>query len=70
MIHPEHGGESYWQPRIMRHVQSTDEEEFAIHEVFFTAEGHINGYTEDAVSMREPTVERLHERIFELLEEL
>ena len=68
-MNTKHDEDSYWQPRVMRHVRDTGEEEFAIHEVYFTAQGDITGYTDDALSMREPTVEKLREKIVQLLQE-
>ncbi|MBW3625292.1 MAG: DUF2321 domain-containing protein [Armatimonadetes bacterium] len=58
---------SYCEPRIMRRRTEAGEE-FAIHEVYFDGKGTIIGYTEDALSPREPTVERLKESLLRLME--
>jgi len=49
----------YVQPRIMRHLHADGAVEFAIHDVYFTSNGSIDGYTAAARSPRTSTVNDL-----------
>jgi len=46
----------YFQPRVMRHLTQEGSVEYAIHDVYFTSDGSIEGYTLHARSPRKATV--------------
>ncbi len=60
---------SYWQPRVMHHKSKDNEEYFAIHEVYFTEDGDIDGYTENALSPKEKSVQSLKTRLSTILDQ-
>jgi hypothetical protein len=66
---PSDEGDSYWEPRVMRHHTAEGGQEYAIHEVYFDNGGNVNGYTTDALSPREPSIERLRATLVRLLDQ-
>ena len=54
---------TYWRPRVMMHGHPNKESEYAIHEVYFTGEGDIRGWTENALSDRYKSVIELENRL-------
>lgn len=58
---------TYYQPRVMRHVRSDGTVEYAIHDVYFSLYGDVEGYTEHARSPRMPSVGALQEWLEETL---
>ena len=56
-----------WEPRIIRHLDSNGHESFAIHDVYFNASHEVVAMTEDALSVREPTVHGLEHALFSLM---
>ncbi len=60
---------NYWQPRVMHHRSKDDEDFFAIHEVYFTAGGDIDGYTQSALSPKEKSVQSLKTRLIDILDQ-
>lgn len=60
---------AYFEPRVMRHRKGTGDEEYAIHDVYFSEDGRVVRYTLDALTPREPTVEQLKATLARLLEE-
>lgn len=57
---------SYFQPRIMAHRRA-DGKEYAIHDVYFNENGHIEGYTVQARSPRETSIEKLRQNLMALM---
>jgi hypothetical protein len=49
----------YFQPRVMRHLLADGSVEYAIHDVYFTSNDSVDGYTGAARSPRTPTVHEL-----------
>lgn len=60
---------AYFEPRVMRHRKETGEEEYAVHDVYFSDDGRVLRYTRDALSPREPTVEQLRAALVRFLAE-
>ncbi len=58
---------AYFEPRIMRHRVDEGRCEYAIHDVFFDADGNIATYTSAARSNRFSTVAELKTWILEML---
>jgi hypothetical protein len=58
---------SYWEPRVMRHREHDGTEEYAIHEVYFNTNQEAVMWTEDSLSAREPSLERLRDALERLL---
>jgi hypothetical protein len=58
---------SYWSDRVMRHRAPEGNDTFAIHEVYFTEDGEVATYTQDALSMRERSIETLRDALQGLL---
>src|SRR4051812_16987433 len=54
--------------RVVRHRLETGDEEFAIHEVYFSADGQVQGYTEDALSPHVSSLTELKAVLQSLLE--
>jgi hypothetical protein len=59
---------SYYEPRVMRHARGDGTVEYAIHEVYFASHGKVDGYTQDALSPRLPSVAALREWLEEALQ--
>ena len=58
---------AYWEPRIMRHTE-TNPPEYAVHEVYFDAEGRVIAYTDQAISPRAASIEELKRQLFVLIQ--
>ena len=46
-----------WNNRIVKHEGSTGEVWHSVHEVFYSENGGVNGYTEDPITILGKTVE-------------
>ncbi|XXX79550.1 hypothetical protein WMF30_12340 [Sorangium sp. So ce134] len=49
----------YYEPRVMRHARSDGTVEYAVHDVYFSLYGDVEGYTKHARSPRMPSVAAL-----------
>jgi hypothetical protein len=59
----------HFEPRVLRHHAAAGDVEYAVHEVYFDDDGRVLGYTEDALSPRQPSLEQLREALLRLLAE-
>lgn len=50
---------TYWRPQVMRHRLPNGRFEYAVHEVYFSADGSVVTDTVDALSERKGSVEEL-----------
>ncbi|WP_438029967.1 hypothetical protein [Sorangium sp. So ce233] len=57
----------YYQPRVMRHARSDGTVEYAVHDVYFSLNGDVKGYTKHARSPRMPSVAALQKWLEETL---
>ncbi|WP_437607672.1 hypothetical protein WMF20_43375 [Sorangium sp. So ce834] len=57
----------YYQPRVMRHARSDGTVEYAVHDVYFSLYGDVEGYTKHARSPRMPSVAALQTWLEETL---
>ncbi|WP_437997638.1 hypothetical protein WMF26_44105 [Sorangium sp. So ce185] len=57
----------YYQPRVMRHARSDGTVEYAVHDVYFSLYGDVEGYTKHARSPRMPSVAALQRWLEETL---
>ena len=53
----------YWQYRVMAHEEDNGEVYFKIHEVYFKANGNIDGYSERGASIGGETIESLKDML-------
>lgn len=53
----------------MRHRKEVGHEEYAIHEVYFDADGQVQRYTRDALSPREASIAALRATLISFLEQ-
>ena len=59
-----------WNYRVYKHTSETDHMYYAIHEVYYTDDGIMNGRTENAVWPAGQNVEELRSDIMRMLKAL